>query len=141
MDVKSSCIPKFARAISFGFIFMWHSPGGSTSSTHWVIANFIALNIEVFGKYIAKTQFYSNLSFYIGAKNMKRVVALLGGQLLLATTITAILFVCGTRITLYIATETYLKSSWLSYATLTFVMYSIFHVGEFFHQRRIANKL
>lgn len=131
MCTKTSSLPRklLASFISFAFIYLWH--GYYVFLLIWVFLNLASLYIELFGRHIAKSETYNRLLKPIGANNIQRLNAVLGGQLLISSSISNVMFIGGPSIGKWLMIHTYFTGGFLNYIMLSVTAYNLFQVSTF----------
>lgn len=131
MCTKTSSLPRklFASFISFAFIYLWH--GYYLFLLVWVFLNLASLYMELFGRYISRSQQYNRILRPIGSKNIQRLNAFLGGQLLIPSSISNVMFIGGSDIGYWLAIHTYFTGGLLNYTVLSITAYNLYQVSAF----------
>lgn len=131
MCTKTSCLPRklFASFISFAFIYLWH--GYYLFLLVWVFLNLASLYIELFGRHISQSEQYNQLLKPIGSKNIRRLNAILGGQLLISSSISNVMFIGGPSVGKWLAIHTYLTGGFVNYIMLSITAYNLFQVSSY----------
>lgn len=135
MCSRSSSLPKklLASFASFVFIYLWH--GYYFFLLVWVFLNLASLYIEIFGRHIAKSEQYSGyLRPTIGDANIQRLNAVLGGQLLISSSISNVMFIGGPDIGRWLTIHTYFSGGFLNYIILSITAYNLYRVSSFIFQ-------
>lgn len=131
MCTKSSSLPRklFASFISFAFIYLWH--GYYLFLLVWVFLNLTSLYIELLGRHISRSQHYRRLLKPIGSKNIQRLHAILGGQLLISSSISNVMFIGGPNIGKWLMVHTYFTGGLLNYFVLSITAYNLYQVSTY----------
>lgn len=135
MCTRSSSLPRklLASFASFVFIYLWH--GYYLFLLVWVFLNLASLYIELFGRRIALTQQYCGfLRLIIGDGNIARLNAIFGGQLLISSSISNVMFIGGPNIGKWLAIHTYFSGGLLNYTVLSITAYNLYRVSSFIFQ-------
>lgn len=135
MCTRTSSLPKklFASFASFVFIYLWH--GYYLFLLAWVFLNLASLYIELFGRYIAKSERYcAFLTPIIGSANIPRLNAVFGGQLLISSSISNVMFIGGPAIGKWLTIHTYFTGGSLNYIMLSITAYNLYRVSSFIFQ-------
>lgn len=131
MCTKTSSLPRklFASFISFAFIYLWH--GYYLFLLVWVFLNLASLYIELFGRHISRSQQYNDLLKSIGSAKIQRLNAVLGGQLLISSSISNVMFIGGPSIGKWLMVHTYFTGGLLNYIVLSVTAYNLYRVSSF----------
>lgn len=134
MCTKTSSLPRklFASFVSFAFIYLWH--GYYLFLFVWVLLNLASLYIELFGRYISQSEQYNRFLRPIGSKNIQRLNAILGGQLLISSSISNVMFIGGPNVGKWLLIHTYFTGGILNYIILSITAYNLFQVSTFLFQ-------
>lgn len=134
MCTKTSSLPRklFASFISFAFIYLWH--GYYIFLLVWVFLNLASLYIELFGRHISRSEPYRRLLKPIGSKNINRLNAILGGQLLISSSISNVMFIGGPDIGKWLMIHTYFTGGFLNYFVLSITAYNLYQVSTYIFQ-------
>lgn len=134
MCTRTSSLPQklFASFISFAFIYLWH--GYYLFLLVWVFLNLASLYIELFGRYISRSEYYNRILKPIGSKNIQRLNAVLGGQLLISSSISNVMFIGGPSVGKWLMIHTYFTGGILNYFVLSITAYNLYQVSTFIFQ-------
>lgn len=135
MCTRSSSLPKklFASLASFVFIYLWH--GYYLFLLVWVFLNLASLYIELFGRHIAKSERYCGfLRPIIGSANIPRLNAIFGGQLLISSSISNVMFIGGPTVGKWLTIHTYFTGGFVNYIMLSITAYNLYRVSSFIFQ-------
>lgn len=134
MCSKTSWLPQklFASFVSFAFIYLWH--GYYLFLLFWVFLNLISLYIELFGRYVSQSERYNTILKPYGHENIQRLNAFFGGQLLISSSISNVMFIGGPDVGKWLTIHTYLTGGWLNYILLSISAYNLFRVSSFIFQ-------
>lgn len=135
MCTRSSSLPKklLASFASFVFIYLWH--GYYLFLLVWVFLNLASLYLELFGRHIAQSERYCDfLRPIVGDTNMPRLNAAIGGQLLISSSISNVMFIGGPIIGKWLAIHTYFRGGLLNYTMLSITAYNLYRVSSFIFQ-------
>lgn len=134
MCKRTSSLPRklLASFISFAFIYLWH--GYYLFLLVWVFLNLASLYIELFGRFISQSEQYNNILKPIGRSNIQRLNAFLGGQLLISSSISNVMFIGGPNVGKWLTIHTYLTGGLLNYILLSITAYNLYQVSTFIFQ-------
>lgn len=140
MCTKTSSLARklFASFISFAFIYLWH--GYYVFLLIWVFLNLASLYIELFGRHISLSNQYNRLLEPIGIKNIQRFNAFLGGQLLISSSISNVMFIGGPNVGKWLMIRTYFTGGLLNYVVLSITAYNLYQVSSFIFQHEKEQK-
>lgn len=135
MCTKSSSLPRklFASFISFAFIYLWH--GYYMFLLVWVFLNLASLYVELFGKHVSQSTQYNNLLRPLGSSNIQRFNAVLGGQLLISSSISNVMFIGGPGVGKWLTIHTYFTGGLLNYLMLSITSFNLYRVATFIFER------
>lgn len=131
MCTKTSSLPRklFASFVSFAFVYLWH--GTQLFLLIWVFLNLASLYVELFGRHISRSEQYNQLLKPIGSKNIQRLNAVLGGQLLICSSISNVMFIGGLDIGKWLMIHTYFTGGFVNYLVLSITAYNLYQVSTY----------
>lgn len=135
MCTRSSSLPRklLASFTSFVFIYLWH--GYHLFLLVWVFLNLASLYVELFGRHVAHSErYYGFLRPIIGDANIGRLNAIFGGQLLISSSISNVMFIGGPSVGKWLMIHTYFTGGLLNYAMLSITAYNLYRVSAFIFQ-------
>lgn len=97
----------------------------------WVFLNLASLYVELFGRYISRSDQYNRFLRPIGSQNIQRLNAILGGQLLISSSISNVMFIGGPDIGKWLMIHTYFTGGLLNYFVLSITAYNLYQVASF----------
>lgn len=121
----------FANFMAFAFIYLWH--GYYSFILVWVAANLILLNLEQLQRTIFKK--YRNVLKPIGNRNIQRLNAIIGSQLVLPSIAINLMFIGGPDVGQYLIQRTYITGGLLNYSVLSIVAYNFYQYSSFVYAR------
>lgn len=121
---------KFAAALAV-FLFIWTWQGLKMSVLIFCALNVICFEMEIIGKCLTYTRFYSEVRRTVGAEVCHRINCFFGSQLLMVSVITNVYFIAGDDVGKVIAHRAFVDVGFWEYLVASTISYCCYQACEF----------